>query len=517
MLIKRQPMAKYILTLGLLIFGLNAAYSTSHEQIQQIAEAILDELYVVHGNTSVEKPHIVVTDNEKEVASYHRRSNSIVLSTKAFSVCRSFDSELRSALAFIIGHELSHAFQSEFIYGTTGFLAHSAHPETREHLENQADIQGVFMAYLAGYETTELLPELIDRIYDSYGLKSKKLIGYPSLSERQSTNAAAILLSNQLLDVFKGGNYLTIIGDYELAASCFEYIKNYYQGQEIFNNLGVNYALHALHLTDENIEPFVYPFEIDWNTRLRKPQSTVGTKNLNPQDRRLREKYLTKAQSAFKKVLKQAPLNYAARINLMSVYNLRGDYMAAMNEFEKDDWYLASDSDLLRANLVKAVTYFRVGNKEKAKSIFQQLSKNRNEAVAVQASCNLESLRGETVCKNDPEICLFAVKERSFVKPVLQQMERGHELVLLNERGGIELEIYENKKYKRLTFSRKGKDVITLNWDFENLKRKETNNLNYENLKHALKTSNGFLIPCHEQRVIYRLSNDHALLEKVFY
>lgn len=509
-------MTKYILTLVLLIFGLNA-YSTSHEQIQKIAETVLTELYEIHGNTSIAKPSIVVTDDDKEVASFRRRSNSILLSTKAFSICQSFDEDFLSALAFIIGHELAHAYQSEFIHGTTGFLAHSAHPETREHLENEADIQGILLAYLAGYETTELLPDLMKRIYTRYDLMGKILSGYPSYSERQAKSEEVILLANRLFEIFEAANYLTVIGKHELAAHCFEYIKNYYQGQEIFNNLGVNYALHALNLTDENIEPFVYPFELDWNTRLRKPSNHGGVKDLNPYERRLREKYLTKAQSAFKKVLKNNPQNHAARINLMSVYNLRGDYMAAMNEYEKEEWYMASQEDMASANLVLAVSYFRVGNKEKAHNYFSRLSRNKDKYIAALAACNLESLTGTNICKNDFEACPFIEDERTLVRPVNQKTEKENTPIILDEREETSLIITENNQYKRLIFSHKQKNIIVLSYNLNTTTTTEKNNLKPENLKHALHTSTGLLIPCPEQRMIYRLANDHTVLEKVWY
>lgn len=509
-------MSKYILTLLVLAYSLTA-WSTSHEQIQKTAETVLDKLYKAHGNTLIQKPMIQVTDDETDAAVWKRRSNTIVLGKKAFEVCQTFGTDLKSALAFIIGHELAHAFQTD-AHHTTSFLAHKKHPNAREVLEKQADVQGVLIAHLAGYRTVQLLPQIIDRIYEAYDLKHKHLYGYPSFEERQTTNDEVVALTKQLLEVFEAGNYLMAIGRYDLAASCFEYVEEYYQGVEVFNNLGVTYALRALNLSDKNVDPFLYPFEINWETRLRKPSLADGTKNLEPDIRRQWEKYLQKAEDSFEKVIQMAP-QHKAKINRMAVMILRENYGTGPHKSHFMNWGDLSKVEASSISLLKGIAHAKQGNYSQAISIFRSLKQASNPSIAFQATYNLNHLTDNTnalangFCPQDQQEAPTPILTTSKNITYLKEISLSESVHLQLDKVKVSGEVIT-----QFSFFQNKKQVLTM--------KRYPNKTNYtatlpfkpENLQHALHTSSSIIVPCLKERVVYRVSKkDSKILERVYY
>ncbi len=493
------------------------AWSTSHEQIQKTAETVLDKLYQTHGNTLIQKPIIKITDNETDAAVWKRRSNTIELGVKAFKVCQSFGAESNSALAFILGHELAHAFQTD-AHHATSFLAHRKHPNAREALEKQADVQGVFIAHLAGFHTVKLLPEIIDRIYEAYNLKHKALYGYPSFQERKETNDEVADLTNQLLEIFESGNYLMAIGKYDLAANCFEYVEQYYQGVEVFNNLGVTYALRALNLSEKNIDPFLYPFEINWETRLRKPALVDGTKNMEPHIRREWEKYLQKAEAYFEKVTKMAPA-HKAKINWMAVMILKEDYWTGPPKSQFVTWGNLSEDGALSIRLLKAIALAKRGNKNQAAAIFEELKHTSNNLIAFQAEYNLKILNGKSKLSYETA-CFFEEPSHLSENIMCQKDQIDTESVLLSERAQVEFSILEKSGATYLIFSQSSENLLTFKREIDTAikSKKQKLTLPTQQLSRALQTSNAFIIPCLKEKVVYRVSKkDFKILERVYF
>ncbi|MBK9016294.1 MAG: hypothetical protein IPM82_20715 [Saprospiraceae bacterium] len=182
---------------------------------------------------------------------------------------------------------MAHAYQTDLKASSTSFLAYDRHTDGDIVFEESADVQGVFMAYLAGYRTTQILPELIKCIYQEFDLPAR-LTGYPSLLERQNTVKKVQSMSTELIRVYEAGNYLFSMSKYDLAISCFEHVENWYKGREVYNNLGLGYAYLAMNFTANNADPYLFPLEISWDTRMKKPLAPRGGKDLEPEERRLR-------------------------------------------------------------------------------------------------------------------------------------------------------------------------------------------------------------------------------------
>jgi len=165
------------------LFGEND-FSPNRERV----ESIFNRLYRTSGIKILEKPKLEISNENENVAAYYPRKNVIEIEQKALTVCESFGNEFESAVAFILGHELAHSLQKEGRVKdqATSYLAFDHVEDSGKRTEHNADMYGIFNAYLAGYKTIEILPDLIYRIYEAYDLIGKDLKRYPKLETTRS-------------------------------------------------------------------------------------------------------------------------------------------------------------------------------------------------------------------------------------------------------------------------------------------------------------------------------------------
>ena len=92
-----------------------AARRTSPNKIKgtpayEKALRVYERLRAARGDFRYPVPTLYMTQKE-EVAEMNYRENTIYLGEKAFNVCESFGAESESAIAFILGHELTHYYE----------------------------------------------------------------------------------------------------------------------------------------------------------------------------------------------------------------------------------------------------------------------------------------------------------------------------------------------------------------------------------------------------------------------
>jgi len=247
------------------------------------AELVLSKLYNVNGNFIFIKPKIVITKDNTNAALFLRRTNTIELSEKAYKVCQMMGQDSLSSLAYIIGHELAHAYQSDLHADSTSFLAYDRQSNSNIFFEESADVQGTFMAYLAGYNTISILESIVKLIYSEFDLP-ENLNGYPSLSERMNTTKKVQKMTMELVQLFEVGNYLLAAEKYDLALYCYKYVEDWYKGSEIYNNIGIAYFNLAMNFNDWNEDPYLFPLEMNWSTRMNKPLVFRGDKKLKSEN-----------------------------------------------------------------------------------------------------------------------------------------------------------------------------------------------------------------------------------------
>ena len=377
---------------------------------------VLNRLADVYGNRCEVRPKIKVTKNN-EGPKYKKASNTIYLNEKTIQVCRAFKKDSLSALALIIGHELAHFYQENFTGHDSDFhyLMYDKQESSTLQKERLADVQGVFNAFLAGYKTKEILGGLIKKLYHVHGL-TDELNGYPSLKEREETTKKVLSTVDSLIQIFDAANYMTALGQYELAASCYHYILGYYPGREIYNNLGVNKALQAMHCTEKSLDPFSFPFELDTESRLKKPRARSGADELPEAQHIERFKCLLEAEKYLEKAKLLDPDYLTVDINLMCVKTLLEKPEEAIDLWDRIQ--LDQRNDVLKSNLEKAKLAYGIAlyySKQsngvtKAEEVFCSLKQSDDHFLASMASANLaylESPEGTGIPSTKAFTCIF--------------------------------------------------------------------------------------------------------------
>ncbi|MDX2136045.1 MAG: hypothetical protein SFV52_14770 [Saprospiraceae bacterium] len=438
--------------------------------ITHTADQVLNKLYQANGNQIFLKPRIEWSSDTRSVAAFKRRSNTIVLEEKAYTVCRSFGKDSLSALAFILGHELSHAYQEDgWNLAETSFLAHGYTPNSSSMLEKSADIGGVFMAYLAGYRTVEILPGLLDRLYEAYGLKNKTLTGYPPLDERMAAGREVQTLTRELITVFETGVLLSPAGQYEIAASCFDYVKLHYKGREVYNNLGVNNLLQALNFTESTPDVYAYPLELEWQTRLKKPRTTRGEEGLTEADRSLRHFYLSEARRHFETARKMDSRDFTAELNIFCTILLLDGPQAALRYFE--DHELRKKAQLTGAGpdawekmqIAVGIAWAQSNGTSVARKIWSDLSaKSASPGVRRLAETNLAALNGHTTAAASAP-CTLPFPVTGAVDAVrLNRPPLSDQPVVLTRNPLIQMSVTPKATSTVVVFQRNGKLVYAL-------------------------------------------------------
>ncbi len=298
-------------------------------------ERILDSLYESTGNYNFEKPAVKILDSERMVASYNGYDNAISVERKVLEICDRFGKDADAALAFLIAHELAHSFQmiAEEKGFVSDFLAFDKHEHSNKIIERNADLFGLFNCYLAGYQVDHILTDLLDAIYVDYNLKGKTLSSYPPLYERQKSSKQVREKMDTLVHLYEDAALLATSGFYEQSGINLEHILEFYQGREIYNNTGVNFILEALNMGVSNIDPFLYPVEIDLDSRLQKPLDGRGSKGLSPYDKIRRENLVNQGLRYFTESTKIDPSYLTGHVNTMVCYILLEEYQKVQDYY----------------------------------------------------------------------------------------------------------------------------------------------------------------------------------------
>lgn|GEM_PF-737411 len=486
--------------------------------IPAIAEQVLKNLYLTYGDRQRPCPKLLFTD-DNQGPRYRESAQTIVLDERSMEVCRSFGRDSVSALAFIIGHELVHFFHSKHHdhKAEYSYLVFDRGKHGDAEQERLADVQGIFNAYLAGYRTTAILPKVIAKLYESYQLKSK-LDGYPSLSERQRTSAEVLATVDTLAQLYETANFLTAIGQYELAAASYQYILRYYPGREVYNNLGACHALHALFCSAKSPDAFQYPLEIDTDSRLTRPRARGGESELTDSERALRKQLLLEAEKALKTAGRLDPTYFPVDVNLLCVLALQGKSGEAVRHW--DTHRIAASTKISatqknRARLALGIGLAQTseaGEREQASRIFQDIAKQKADpALASMAAYNLKALQ------NGFDEKPAAAPAFDCIKPFELEKVDGVSIHRISAMDGTALPgtsglSFSMKKLPSSTvvqFQRAGSPVL----NFQRVVAKQK--IATPSLKgkrpQVVQTATGFFLICGEEHAAFLFSNDKNL------
>jgi hypothetical protein len=475
-----------------------------------VVEKVIKQLFNANGNYRVKMPVVEMRMTTQQVAAYIPDKNMVIIEDKAYQICQSMGADSLDALAFLLGHELTHAYQhaktkTGFI---SSFLAYDKAKNADTHKENEADLQGAFNAYLAGYDIKNNIPAILEKLYVAYQLKGKTLSGYPSFEERLQVANTVQNTVNDLIQVYETANYMTAMGQYAFARLCYEHILQVYQNREIYNNLGVISALAATELSPKNGDMWLYPYEIDWQTRLSRKKSR-GEEAISDDQQKERLALLSKAKSYFETAYRMDKNYSMAAVNALCVMAQMGNVEAAEKRYKSLKIKDNLQKDYAKMAYAIALCHNPLRQKE-AREIFQSLENNPTKSIAHMATHNIAILDNKER-DTDPKACTI-----SFEKPIvdgvqLHKLPSAGQVISINTHKNAQLTIQKHATSTVIQAKMKN------GYYFAFQRTKKAVNTEGVAVGTLIATSVGYMSLCDDLHVVFRYDTNNALVEWVSY
>lgn len=399
----------------------NQLNATTKITEQATVQKIFKQLTTTVGDYSAALPKVVIRPQKRYGASYKRSQNTIFIEQAALDICASFGENKESAIAFLLGHELTHYYQKhdwQEAGFTTGFLTSEAVFQKNIQHEKEADTYSAFITHLAGFNSVKILPELLEKIYETYELKGKTLTAYPSLSERKALANNVCKTVQGLIDIYQAANYLYALGKYEKAMVSYEYILKYVKYKELYNNIGLC-ALYTAIPSVQQTFPFAYPLTLDPTVPLRAPSSFT------------KEELIQKAINHFSIATNYDNSYFTSYLNLICAYDLNGQYQEVIPLINSIRDLATTLKTKQQLQLIEGISAFRNNNSVLADKYFSAVSKH-NEY---------------------PDLATIALQNRQISKGATLQRFTNESLLLTEDKiEGINLLFFEKEK-KETTYN----------------------------------------------------------------
>ncbi len=298
----------------------NSTFSnTPTENLRTLLKGILLKLNEKSGSGIHKLPEVELSQDSFMVGSFISSKNVIRVEMKAINECRSLGKDSINALAFLIAHEYVHFLKHNKHKKSTNFLSYEKGDKANLLEEQEADVYGLFLSYLAGYNNRDVTEDILTRLYNAYKIRDKVLINYPSFETRILSNKEVLTKVEQLIHIFKTGNYLLALGEFSYAKYCFNFVNSIHSSYEIHNNIGVLNMLESI----ENFklvprDQYFMPIMIENKSTLdlKKRQGRgEDTLSLHSDEYRMRIKGLGESITWFEKAIKQQKNYFPAYMN----------------------------------------------------------------------------------------------------------------------------------------------------------------------------------------------------------
>lgn len=356
----------------ILMFGalLKANYTPLVENSSK-AQKVYEKLKKALGDRRVDWPELTILDRKLNAASYRAIDNKLILEETSLNLCIQLGDEAEQAIAFLLGHELTHFYQhKDWGEGTCWGHGVSA--------EEEADVHGAFLAYLAGYDVKKAAPKILEAIYATYEFNTK-LKNYPSLVERQQITQKALEKVKVLETIYEHAGILMVLGFHKEAVFCYEYLLKQVKTQELYNNAGTTFLAAAIaQIRTEKGELYQYPIELqsDFSLNAQQIRGMEGVIN--------QYRLLGMAKQNFEKAIQFNSNNFSARLNLACAISL------SEKEVNQDVWDYISAAEkevntpleLSKLSVLKGIIYAGFDKIELANKEFGNANqKNAHEGI----------------------------------------------------------------------------------------------------------------------------------------
>ena len=328
---------------------------------QSIVNKVYHKLQKTVGDFSVQYPTIFFDEGHPRGAYYNGKE--IAINKEIVELCKSYGSQTEDALSFIIGHELAHFYLNHDAAGLGCIFLDTPKEkwEIRKEKERQADIYGSFITTQANYKTTELAPDLLEKLYALQKWNPAGDTDYPSLQERKELSDASCKVSEKLTKIYKLANNLLALEKHEEAYMLYDtVITNIIHFKELHNNMGLSSLIASLVFMPE--KKLTYPFTIDLNIpNLRAPR------------RKNKDELIQQAIDHFLKVERLKPDYTLAKLHLLIAYHWQGNQPKVREFITSLTKSLKSKDDKARFNIIQGNIAFENGNDSNARRYFNKV------------------------------------------------------------------------------------------------------------------------------------------------
>lgn len=282
----------------------------------------------------------------------------IIIDTHALDLCYNHTGKEEGdrRMAFILGHELAHLANRDFLR-QEAFLDLKSDPDTlvqekirpyfenpkdeKEKLRNHkkrellADRQGVIYAAMAGYKISRLFHTTNDFLYRWARQIGREYFhydtaGHPAMQKRVQFIRSQLLTLIKRIELFRAGVLLFQKGSYHDGIAAFSEFAKYYPAREVLNNIGACYLHLALKRIEEDFPKVYSRFRL--STAIAYA-TTAEKQTFRSQGDYLENKtisrYLEKALHYFQLAAQRDKQDRTCRYNLAAALILKRNYAAA--------------------------------------------------------------------------------------------------------------------------------------------------------------------------------------------
>lgn len=349
------------------LYGQENVLPSSHIAYRQ-CNRIYTKLKKAVGDQRTTLPKLLILNRKKRVAAYRAMDNMIIIEKTAYDVCQQMGDASESALAFLIGHELTHFYQQtdwNRTNGATHFLLKHEQLQQYAMQDEEADSYSAFIAYLANYETFKIIPNLLEQLYNAYNLNDN-LDGYPTLNERKKLVKVIQRKVRKFIQLYETANYYIAIGWNVQAYNCYAYLLKFVRTKEIYHNIGVVSLAGAIEQPEEDEYAFLYPIDIDLTNVFQRSYSVEGRRNT----------LLREAEINLKKALNLDETYCSAYLNLSCVYDLKQDPTNALTTLNIASNLSPTNLQRAKIAIIKGIVYAHRDQIKTASKYFDDANKH---------------------------------------------------------------------------------------------------------------------------------------------
>jgi tetratricopeptide (TPR) repeat protein len=350
----------------------NEELQKKEQHIKQVAELIWSTI-----TQPFHSPEIICfqEDGTSADAFYCPDKNQIYFGSNLYDICMEVSKE---ALAAIVAHEMGHYFyHHSFAYSASGYALSSKEFDisseldvaASEELEAQADIFAAMKCYNAGYDITEAMPKVLQKVYEN-NASPKKLSGYMPLSRRMEVAEKAHNIFVDILPLYNAATYLYLLGEYRVAGDIFTYIGQDYTSWEVYVNAAVCYALEAIDYMKPESKKYIFPFQMQANSNISAIHDFAQRGSGGRDEDYIVDYMLEKAENRMNTALDKNPEVFGSQLTMAGIMYYR-NRIAVANSHAEDAYRLAeNNTNIALALTAKAIIMVADGKENVARQAF---------------------------------------------------------------------------------------------------------------------------------------------------